>query len=692
VDAARVYLNQIPRQAIPYNPPPKDFPPDQWGNRIPDFSQVGYRSGHVPLPQVPVKIILHPSSDPQVNDRARIQNAIDWVGRQPLQSFTLRDRKTVIRTRGAVLLQAGIYHIQGALILNKSGVVLRGEGNGPNGTVLMASGQFRHDFIHINAVLDPTFQGTPEYLVKHGASKEMSPKDPYVILDQQVARVAKKYVPVGTTKLPVQDVSNFKIGTDVVLERRAKASWVHLLGMDDIPQRPGDPGRTRNWDPRQYTLRYVRKVMAIEKKPQAKLRVKRNQHRGRRVRWSRHHRHVIDRNHTSIIRMLETKSVVKGEGDHEDDDIKEENGYKDLGTEQRAQPGYLRLDIPTVMNMDPAYGRSVVYNFERETPIPSDVGVENMALWSEYDPDNLLDEQHAWFAVLVDHCEHCWVADIKARNFVSGVKAGPGSKHVTIQDSEMLEPISLRNAGGRRYMYMLQGHMGLVKRCFASDSRHDFLTGSKTPGPNVFVDSDGIRANNDAGPHDRWTTGTLYDNIHSHDLNVRNRGWMGSGQGWSGAFHVVYRCSADVSVEFQSPPGATNWVIHFEGKLGHKSVEFKGDNATFLDPNPKNGKVSRSLYWSQLVARMGNTNDAAITVENYVGVAGKNSYPPPMQGRFVSMEEIVARDKQIRADLAGDQGSERWEADDITLKDLVQEIQRLERDQLSMVACCHEAI
>ncbi|KAF9351942.1 hypothetical protein BGX34_000261 [Mortierella sp. NVP85] len=65
-----------------------DFPPDRWGNRVPDFSQVGYQGGHVPLPQVPVRIILQPSADPRINDRARIQKTIDWVG-QPLQEFKL---------------------------------------------------------------------------------------------------------------------------------------------------------------------------------------------------------------------------------------------------------------------------------------------------------------------------------------------------------------------------------------------------------------------------------------------------------------------------------------------------------------------------------------------------------------------------------------------------------------------------
>jgi hypothetical protein len=36
----RIARHLIPEQATPYIPPPTTFPPDQWGNRIPDFSQV----------------------------------------------------------------------------------------------------------------------------------------------------------------------------------------------------------------------------------------------------------------------------------------------------------------------------------------------------------------------------------------------------------------------------------------------------------------------------------------------------------------------------------------------------------------------------------------------------------------------------------------------------------------------------
>ncbi|KAF9289346.1 hypothetical protein BGZ68_009560 [Mortierella alpina] len=689
----------------PYIAPPSDLPADQWGNRIPDFSQVGYRRGHVPLPQVPVAKTLLPSTDPRINDRERIQSAIDWVGRQPLKLQTLRDG-TVIKTRGTVLLKAGLYRVQGSLILNRSGVVLRGEGNGPSGTIVIATGRFKHDFIQLNGLLDPTFQGLPDYLAEHGGNKLKNTNNPYVILDKTATPVADEYIPVGTTRLPVKDISNFEVGAEVIVERKGKAAWIHRLAMDQIPPRPSYvvPQPTVDWDPRQFELTYVRKIKAIEKRPRPfSVDAAETAHRDhRRQRHRSHHRNsypehpagplsnlrmAIDTNRTGHPQPIDTTvySSTTHVDDHGVDDDDEES---DVGRDDPSWvPGYLTLDIPLVMNMDPVYGSGIVYNFERETAIPTDVGVENMALLSEYDEGNPADERHAWYPVVVDHCQNCWAADLKTKNFVSGIRAAIGSKHVTIQDCEVADPISLRDEGGRRYMFMLQGQMGLVKRCFSSDGRHDFITGCRTSGPNVFVDSEGLRANNDAGPHDRWTTGTLFDNIHSNMLNVRNRGWMGTGQGWAGAFQVLYRCAADTVAMFQSPPGATNWVVGFNGTIGidNPDLYFEGSDAMVIGIEPEDEpRMPRSLYWSQLVARMGG-NDAQ-AVEALVGAAGKNQYAQPSSQRaFTTPAEIKMEHDEIWSDVVMAQAKNmRLELElGQEMRDhhaIEKEIQRLERE------------
>ncbi|KAF9928957.1 hypothetical protein FBU30_002013 [Linnemannia zychae] len=749
----RTPCHLISKQAIPYIPPPTTFPPDQWGNRVPNFSQVGYRSGHIPLPStIPVAIILQPSVDPRINDRLRIQNAIDWVGQQPLRDILLPDNTTTIQARGAVLLQTGIYRIQGSLILNQSGVVLRGEGNSPNGTVLIAMGQFKHDFINLNGLLDPSFQSDPEYLSTYIGSSDLYPTNPYVILDEQVAEVEDEYIPVGTTRLPVKDITNFSVGSYVIVERNSWKSWIERLGTDHIPKRPDDPEKTMDWDPRQYTLRYVRKIKSIEiggphieslpkvqaKQTHARKEVDRSlKNRAKSKNKDKAKKPLIEKPKIKdpIIQQKgpEQKAQQQSFQNNQEQDILSETLSQSFQqhNEQNVQgnqaqgvmrftadtgrtghpqpyealddfadirnilqeelqssveddtdseyevPGHLHLDIPLVMNMDPIYGDGIVYNFRRETRIPTDVGLENLALWSEHDPDDAEDEDHGWFAAVINHCENCWIADVRTFNFASGFKAASGSKHITIQDCEVLEPVSLRDEGGRRYMFMLQGQMGLVKRCYTADGRHDFITGAKTAGPNVFVDSEGVRANNDAGPHDRWTTGTLYDNIHSAQLNIRNRGWMGTGQGWTGAFHVVYHASSNSPSQFQSPPGATNWIVDYQGRLGNHTVEFEGDDATFLDPELKDrGHTPRSLYWAQLVKRMGGNQQAAEAIEKLVGVAGKNKYADPLPRAFLTLDEIIEADNFVLSKM-------RWEMDDDddgSVLDEMESIAQLKRD------------
>jgi hypothetical protein len=63
-----------------------------------------------------------------------VQAAIDYVSSLPV------DEKGM---RGAVLLEKGAFRIEGALKIAASGVVLRGQGAGEEGTVLVAAGRDR---------------------------------------------------------------------------------------------------------------------------------------------------------------------------------------------------------------------------------------------------------------------------------------------------------------------------------------------------------------------------------------------------------------------------------------------------------------------------------------------------------------------------------------------------------------------
>src|SRR5262245_24588125 len=91
-----------------------------------DFSTAGYAGGGVALPDVAAKLVVAPSGG---DDTHLVQAAIDTVAKLPLdgQGF-----------RGAVLLRAGTFRIEGQLRIETSGVVLRGDG-----ATLVATGQGR---------------------------------------------------------------------------------------------------------------------------------------------------------------------------------------------------------------------------------------------------------------------------------------------------------------------------------------------------------------------------------------------------------------------------------------------------------------------------------------------------------------------------------------------------------------------
>ncbi len=202
---------------------------DEQGNTIPDFSQCGYQGGGIALPDVPVKLTLEPASGAD-DDTARIQAALDEISGLPPDTTGFR---------GALLLKKGVYPVAGTLKVSSSGVVLRGEGNRKDGTVLFATGKNKRALIQL------------------GVTKGVENAKTRV-------KITDSYVPVGTRTLSLKSADGFKAGDFVVVLRIANEAWIHEIGMDDIPKRPGDPGNTKNWEAKQYQVGYNRVITAIE--------------------------------------------------------------------------------------------------------------------------------------------------------------------------------------------------------------------------------------------------------------------------------------------------------------------------------------------------------------------------------------------------------------------------------------------
>ncbi|KAF9932924.1 hypothetical protein BGZ67_004520 [Mortierella alpina] len=228
--------------------------PDANKNAIPNFSRVGYREGNVLIPIFPVMKTLKPSPDSSVDDTYRIQAAIDEVGNLPLQSFGRDD----IQVRGTVLLKKGVYRIRGVLVIDKSGVVLRGEGPDPMGTTLLASRRSQGDFIQINGGLssnDPRRNAPgPEYCPS---------MNDYKPTRKAQTRTRKgSYIPVGTATFPVENTRGFKVGDKIVVEWSGSEEWIKDIGMDHAP-RNARPNECLPWLPDTIKFSFERTILVI---------------------------------------------------------------------------------------------------------------------------------------------------------------------------------------------------------------------------------------------------------------------------------------------------------------------------------------------------------------------------------------------------------------------------------------------
>lgn len=446
-------------------------------NVIPDFSNCGYMGGGVVLPDVPVKKTISPVEG---DDRLNIQDAIDYV------SGLTPDANGF---RGAVYLNPGTYDVNGELYIKTSGVVLRGAGQGKDGTILKDTALTANDFLTVIGSSTTAWIETP------GTRQ----------------RITTSYVPSGVKTFSIASTVGYSVGDPIIVLRTPNDQWITDLDMAQY-----------GWTASSYAIGYERKITAI-------------------------------------------------------------NGNE------------ITLDIPVVQAMEDKYGGGAVYKYTAPGRI-SQCGVEGLRLESVYADDT--DENHGWTAIAMKYVEDSWVRDVTALYFgYSCVHMQDAVRRVTVQDCAMKDAKS-QLTGGRRYSFCIEGKssLNLVQRCYTDEGRHDCVTGSRVPGPNVFLDVYNTDTHADAGPHHRYATGILFDNINTGQLYVQNRKAMGSGHGWAGAQNIFYNSYATSAMKVESPLGAKNFGLG--GDAASKTgAGYWEDFGTYITP--------RSLYLQQLKDRLG---------------------------------------------------------------------------------------
>lgn len=257
------------------------------------------------------------------------------------------------------------------------------------------------------------------------------------------------------------------------------------------------------------------------------------------------------------------------------------------------------LDNPVVMQMAAKYGGGELYKYTYPGRI-CESGVMDICLDSEF--DHYEDNSHGWIGVQIDKAEDCWVDNVTTFHIgYACVSCERNAKNITVRNCRCLSPKSVIT-GGLRYAFNNIGQQNLFINCQSREGRHDFVTGSQVCGPNVFHNCTATQSYADIGPHHRWAVGTLYDNIVTDgEINVQDRGKMGSGHGWAGVTQVLWNCHAR-RVAVQSPwTSGKNYSIGTKGErytgvfTDRPEGEWQGEGETNVYP--------RSLYLAQLMAR-----------------------------------------------------------------------------------------
>jgi hypothetical protein len=544
------------------------YVPDEQGNSIPDFSYAGYGGGGSVIPTVPVKETIWPVPG---DNTANVQAAIDKVSAMPLDKNGFR---------GAVLLRMGYYKMAQPVTITASGVVLRGEGMGDTGTILIATGNPR------GAGGGRGGPGGPPAGAPGGAAAAGAPGAPnaaaaapgggrgpapggapgapqaggrggggggmggqptliriagaagVVAKDETKQTITDDYVPVGARTFKVAAGRGFKKGDTVIVRRIGNEAWIAEVGMN------GENPQSR-WRP--FNIDWDRVVTDV-------------------------------------------------------------------------QGNTITIDAPVMCAIEKKWGGGEILKYEDPGRIEK-VGVENMRGMSEFDPtkrtkvygnmdrpnyapeEYYSDEDHYSNFITFDNIKNGWVRNCTALHFVySMVGTQRGSKWITIQDCVSREPISQR-AGARRFTWALRGQLALVQRCLSDKGRHSFMMGQPTASANVFLDCKATHPFSSSEPHEQWATGGLYDNI---EAPLTARFWKNINIGWAGANTVFWNCEGYFLV--QKPPTAQNFSF---GHIGVDAVVF---NIPLQDPTKDGGYIEsldthvtpRSLYLVQLRERLGD--------------------------------------------------------------------------------------
>jgi hypothetical protein len=201
---------------------------DSLGNKIPDFSNAGYKGGGVSIPYVAIKETVWPVPG---DNSDNIQAALDRVSALPPDATGFR---------GAVFLKMGTYELEKPINIKASGVVLRGEGMSDIGTILIGK---------VSKEKPSSSFGRSPLININGASGALP-------MEETKQLITDKYVPVGARSFSIVSAKGFKAGDKVLVRRIGNQDWIKAIGEDSV-----GAGKFR-WRP--FNINYDRIITEVK--------------------------------------------------------------------------------------------------------------------------------------------------------------------------------------------------------------------------------------------------------------------------------------------------------------------------------------------------------------------------------------------------------------------------------------------
>ena len=275
---------------------------------------------------------------------------------------------------------------------------------------------------------------------------------------------------------------------------------------------------------------------------------------------------------------------------------------------------HVTLDVPMTDSIDSTYlnppgGRLVKYSWPGRI---SNVGVEGLRILAPPQGTSLREPKFQFLSM--DAVVDAWVKDVHFKDCVDCISVSRGAKRVTIEDVT-IQHTGAVSAAPYPADFSLSGTQVLAHRFQSLNARNVYtvVTQASATGPIVVLNSQSTEQKG-VEPHQRWAVGMLFDNIDvDGDLNLMNRGYYGSGHGWTVGWAVAWNTTADRYI-VQRPPGALNWSIGGAGRIHDQARPGRSDPIEPRGEFESHGtKVSpSSLYLAQLCSRLGPRAVASI--------------------------------------------------------------------------------